>query len=429
MLKRGHITADQAQSLFLDKLNSVQSAIGDQPHLTPQQQEQTALMLGFNTRADLNERERMVLAQTVAQTSSTLQHDSQSIQALYSASEQFDNISQAIKLASTEAEVRELNQRKNHYRHLMNQHATNINTERIQYAATVAESPHILENIINNISTETENLASLHSVKEDPKTTNKSRGISLRHDPSLSALGALAVPLFLGAFKDGIKLDEQALTFGYDLIQGTAHLATKQDRLITQVGNLNSEAIQRRSQTTAANFQRSRITQNLQSEGALIGGLQSIAQEAMFMGLSDLAYKGIDKVLARTGFENMKVGKGIGVIAAEILTTVAAMSISRAITKQRTNDGDYVPDFVGRMLQDFAQQIWLAAEQAQLGQNKPEYEVIDTDENMNLDSTSTALLSQTELDIATGYISFDDDSAEVDNLSSSIPTFKSSYYG
>jgi hypothetical protein len=369
----------------------------------------------------------MVLAQTVAQTSSTLQHDSQSIQALYSASEQFDEVSQAIKLASTETEVRELNQRKEYYRHLMNQHATNINTEKVQ-ASSVEQSPHILENLINNISTDTENLSSLHSVKE-PTKTNATKGIKLQHDSSLSALGALAVPLFLGAFKDGINFTDRALTFGYDILQGTAHLATQQDRLITKVGELDSQRIQERSQRTAANFQRSRLVQNLQSEGALIGGLQSIAQETMFMSLSNFAYKGVDKLLARSGYENMKVGRGLGVIAAEIITTVAAMSVTRAITKQRTTDGDYVPDFVGRMLQDFAQQIWLAAEQAQLDQNKLEYEIIDTDENMNLDSTSTAILSQHELDIATGFITFDDDSAEVDNLSSSIPTFKSSFYG
>jgi hypothetical protein len=432
MLKRGHISADQAQSLFMDKLNSVESAIGDQPHLTPQQQEQTALMLGFNTRADLNQQERMVLAQTVSQTSSTLQHDSQSIQSLYSASEQFDNISQAIKLASTENELRELQQRQRHYSRLMNHHATNINQEKVQQTtdvtSNVEQSPHILENILNKISVQSENLAGLHSVKGSAKSS-ASTGITLRHDQSLSALGALAVPLFLGALTDDINLNDRALTFGYDLIQGTAHLATKQDRLITQVGELNSVAIQQRSQQTAANFQRSRITQNLQSEGALIGGLQSIAQETMFMTLSEVAYKGVDKLLARSGYENMKVGRGLGVIAAELITTVAAMSVSRAVTKQRTTDGDYVPDFVGRMLQDFAQQIWLAAEQAQLDQNKLEYEVIDTDENMNLDSTSTALLSQTELDIATGFITFDDDSAEVDGLNSSIPTFKSSYYG
>lgn len=432
MLRRGHISADQAQSLFMDKLNSVESAIGDQPHLTPQQQEQTALMLGFNTRADLNQQERMVLAQTVAQTSSTLQHDSQSIQSLYSASEQFDEISKSIKLASTEAEARELTQRQNHYRHLMNQHATNINQERVQQTTSVEQSPHILENIINNISQETENLVGLNRLNnatEESTVVQKTKGISLRHDQSLSALGALAVPLFLGAFKDGMSFNDRSLSFAYDLIQGTAHLATKQDRLITKVGELNSEAIQQRSQTTAANFQRSRVVQNLQSEGALIGGLQAIAQETMFMTLSNLAYKGVDKLFARSGHDNMKVGRGLGVIAAELITTVAAMSITKAITKQRTSDGDYVPDFVGRMLQDFAQQIWLAAEQAQLDQNKPEYEVIDTDENMNLDSSSTATISQTELDIATGFITFDDDSAQLDGLSSSVPTFNSSNYG
>ena len=435
MLRRGHITADQAQSLFIDRLNSVESAIGDQPHLTPQQQEQTALMLGFNTRADLNQQERMVLAQTVAQTSSTLQHDSQSIQSLYSASEQFDNISQAIKLASTENELRELQQRQRHYSRLMNHHATNINQEKIQQTtaveSNVEQSPHILENILNEISVQSENLVGLNRLNNtaEPTVEHKTKGITLRHDQSLSALGALAIPLFLGALRDGVSLNDRALTFGYDLIQGTAHLATKQDRLITQVGELNSEAIQQRSQQTATNFQRSRITQSLQSEGALIGGLQSIAQETMFMTLSDLAYRGVDKLLARSGFENMKVGKGLGVIAAELVSTVAAMSISRAVTKQRTTDGDYVPDFVGRMLQDFAQQIWLAAEQAQLDQNRPEYEIIDTDENMNLDSTTTALLSQSELDIATGFITFDDDSAEVDGLSSSVPTFSSSIYG
>lgn len=421
MLRRGHLSADQAQTLLLNRLTNIESAIGSQPHLSVQEQQQTALMLGFNTRADLNENERTLLSQTVAQMSSNLQHDSQSIQALYNTAEQFDDISKAIKLSTSETDLAELTQRRDHLKHLMNQYATDINSTKIQSTNDIGQTPHLLENILNTVSSETQLLGELHKISEPPN--KKANRINLRYDPSLGALGALAVPLFLGAFKDGIKLDERALTLGYDMLQGTAHLATKQDRLITQLGELNSDNVQKRSQQTSANFQRSRISQNLVTEGALIGGLQSVAQETMFMSLTDLAYKGVDKLLARSGFENMKVGRGIGVVAAEVFTTIAAMSISRSMTKQRTQDNEYVPDFVGRMLQDFAQQIWLATQQAQMDRSRPEYEVIDTDENMNLDATTTGLISQAELDIATGFIDFDDETASIDSLSSSVPTY------
>lgn len=435
MLRRGHISADQAQSLFRDKLVNIESAIGQNPDLTQQEQQQTALMLGFNTRADLEENERKVLAKTLAQVTPTLKQNSQSIQALYSTSEQFDTISQAINLATTDKEKAELEVRRDHYKHLMNQYASEISIDKVQSTNDVnqvaapppgsppdtSQTPHTLESILNEITNQsqiTENLLKI----DGPA---KPRGIILRHDPNFANLGALAVPLFLGAVAQGVKLDERALIFGYDVLQSTAHLATKQERLITKIGELTSPEIMKRSSDTAANFQKSRITQNLQVEGAVIGGLQSIAQEAMFMALSDVAYKGVDKVLAKGGFENMKIGRGLAVIAAEVLTTVAAMSISRALTKQRTNDGEYIPDFIGRMLQDFSEQIWLATQESLLNQSILEYEVIDTDENMNADSTVSGLLNQNELDSITEFVKIDDDANNIDDLSSSIPSVRS----
>lgn len=439
-LRRGKLSADQAQTVMLTRLNRLNDIVpGDESGLTPAQQTTTALMLGFGTLNDLNPEQRQALAATVAQNKDKLIHDSEGIHALYGHASMYDKVTQALAMSTDDSERAELVQRQKHFYNKIGE-ALNVNQatslQQRTNEASIANRPHSLEEAVNTITQTVTgegevqqliNNGNLHENKVKNTEVAKNKAFGLRHDPRLAGLAALAIPLLLGVFKEGISLDERALQIGYDVLQSTAHLATKQERLITKVGDLNplnSDVVNKRIQNTSTNFQKGRIVQSLQSEGAIVGGLQSLIQENLFMASSNIAYKLVDRTLAKSGFENMKVGRGLAVIGAEVLSTVLALGLSRAAVKQKTNDGDYVPDYIGKMLQEFSQQVWLAAEQAQLDINKPEYEMVDTDENSNLEQTTTGSLSVNELDSITGFISIDDDTATIDNLASTVPTWK-----
>ena len=68
-----------------------------------------------------------------------------------------------------------------------------------------------------------------------------------------------------------------------------------------------------------------------------------------------------------------------------------------------------MPDRIGDILKNVTEQIWQMVEQVQLSLLDPQYEVMDTAENQNLDFEVSAIPSELEQNIESGLVVIDDD--------------------
>jgi hypothetical protein len=111
----------------------------------------------------------------------------------------------------------------------------------------------------------------------------------------------------------------------------------------------------------------------------------------------------------------MSIGRGVGTVAAEVISTILSHSVSRVLTRQRRGpeSNEYVPDMLSRLLGNFVEQVWQMVEQAQSAMLNPDYEVVDTDENTQMDFETSANLSTLQWDLETGVVVLDADDTQI----------------
>lgn len=230
--------------------------------------------------------------------------------------------------------------------------------------------------------------------------------INFRPSVGMEMIGSLIGPLVFAAAASDIPLDQRAGQLAFDTVQAVAQITSDRNRLTTALSGGEDKSLGRAFQTV-------RIRQAIETEGYAIGAAQAYVQESLFKGFSQAAYGAIDWFNRGVG-KNMSVGRGVGTVFAEVAATILSQSAVRALTKQRaTKDGDYMSDIMSRLLASFVEQVWQAVQEAQEAALDPEYEVIDTDENSQLDIDTTAYLSPLQADIESGYVVLDADSTPI----------------
>jgi hypothetical protein len=204
------------------------------------------------------------------------------------------------------------------------------------------------------------------------------------------------------AIGSGASLDERVGLAALDTFQSIAYIETNKNTRTTDfLGESSNRADFR---YTAA-----RARDAMEQEGVASGALQSVIQESMFRGRSQLIYRAVDAVNNRLGTNQRKAGNAAATIAAEVLGTVASLSFARGKVEARTDAGTYVPDRIGDILRDFSAEVWKNVEKAQMEMNDPEYEVVDSTTNQQLDFDVSAVPSELEQNIETGWVVLDED--------------------
>ena len=233
---------------------------------------------------------------------------------------------------------------------------------------------------------------------------NRARKTSTLLDPdaNLEAVGAFAVPALMIALGSGAKLDERVGLAALDTFQSLAYLGTNSDRRTTDFMGDSSQKADFRY--TAA-----RVRDSMEQEGLVGGALQSVVQESLFRGGSQVVYKAIDAINNRLGTNKRKAGNTVATIAAETLSTVAALSFARSRSGARTDEGTRTPDRITDILRAFSDEVWKNVEKAQMALSDPAYEVVDTEINQNFDFDLNAVPSELEQDMLTGLIVLDEE--------------------
>jgi hypothetical protein len=284
-----------------------------------------------------------------------------------------------------------------------------LNVDKVQRLGLITsteESRQVIQNVESQLAEKITQPFG-RNAEEVVNKTKAGRNI-FYNDPGVGVAGALAGPLLLlAASSSGVKLDEKFGMFAFDAAQALATVNTDPNRLTSElIGDASAEA--------SKNFRIGRIKQDVQTEGLVVGAAQSLLKETLFNTANQLIFKGIDKISGRVPGGQTKVAAGIATVGAEILGTVFALGVSRTLSKQRTQQDEFITDRMTDLLKSFSEQIWKLVEQAQLAANDPSIEIVDTDENQRLDFELSAVPSELERDVESGIIIIEETGAVLD---------------
>ena len=237
-------------------------------------------------------------------------------------------------------------------------------------------------------------------------------GTLLDPDSGLEAIGAFAAPLMMIALGSGAKLDDRVGMAALDTFQSLAYISSDSTRRSTEFMGESSEI---------ANFRYTgaRIRDAMEQQGLVGGALQGVVQESLFRGGSQFVYKAIDSINTRLGGNKRKAGNAVATIAAETISTVAALSLARGAVKAKTPEGLDVPDRIGDMLKEFSTEVWKNVQIAQERLLDPKYEVIDTDYNNSYDFELSAIPDELSRDIDDGWVVLDEEGGRLEATFSS----------
>lgn len=294
-----------------------------------------------------------------------------------------------------------------------------INVDRLQQIGALPslQNPEDTQRLAETVN---EQLLKITS-PTDTEDASKPRSL-LQADSRLETMGIFVAPIMLAIAGSNIKLDDRVGMFALDVMQATATLSSNTERLTSQLGG--SPASQ-----AAFDFSIGRVRQSVETEGLVMGALQGLVQESLFQGISRAAYGAVDFAANKLPGGRTRAGNAMATVAAEALSTVVSLGVSRAATNQKTRAQEFVPDRIGDMLRNVSEQIWQMVEQAQLAMFDQNYEVLDTTENQNIDFEVSAIPSQFEQDVESGLTVLDEDGnplpTEFENTASEQATIQS----
>lgn len=230
------------------------------------------------------------------------------------------------------------------------------------------------------------------------------------HDPKMEFVGALLAPLALGLLTEPPEFDDRMGALGFDLLQSVAFMNTAPETLVHKVTK-EQEYINEANN----NAQRNRIKDLIRQEGFVKGGLQASLQELMFQSASKISYGLIDNALSKGQVsKKMTTTRGMGVIAAETLSTMLALSVSKTAAGNVTSfTGDSESLVQEKMFEEFQEFVWQAAEEALISYTDPDIEVNDTAENQSVDFYAQAAPGEITSDIERGMIVIDELGQEI----------------
>lgn len=276
--------------------------------------------------------------------------------------------------------------------------------------ASAADPEDTIKNLINSeLDLEIDKTIRTQSNKIGQLVNEKSNKSLFDHDPKMELVGSLIAPLALGLLTDAPTFDDRMISTGFDILQSMAHINTKDDRLSTMVAKE-----QEKVNSAATNAQRGRIRDMISQEGMVFGAAQGALQELLFQSTSELAYGLIDKTLRKTDGGKIKGMRGLGVMAAETLSTVMSLSLSKRLAKKSSAPREEpTGNIIGQMLDQITTYVWQAAEEALLRLTDPDVEVLDTDINDSMDFEYSAAPSELSADLESGMVVVDDKGREM----------------
>jgi len=405
MLQRGQQpTAQDALYLAEYKINALSNIYDDEANLAPADQMRVARLMGLRAGSGfISDREQAYLAQALTRTSKGGVSGLQSLQSSTAAMTQgvfplIDELEKEFE-SPTQDRADVLRQQ------LAGLYEYGVNVDKLQEVGVI-KTPHSVEQTQRLAQSASEQLNKLISPVEELGERPIAHSI-LQPDSRLEALGLFVAPALLALAGSDVKLDDRVGMFTLDVLQATATLTSRSDTLTAQLagGSASSKA--------AFNFSAGRVRQSLETEGLAVGAVQGLIQEGVFQGISRAAYSTIDHFANKLPGGKTKAGNAIATVAAEALSTVLSLGISRAVTKQQTRGEEFVPDRIGDILKNVTEQIWQMVEQAQLAMSDPNYEVLDTTENQSMNFEVSAVPSQFEQDIQSGLIVLDEEGNQI----------------
>lgn len=271
-----------------------------------------------------------------------------------------------------------------------------IDTDKIN--AIYNQKPQITnEQLLNTLEQERMTIEANLNLDSSNKTRTQNKAI--RANYMAETVGVLSSPLLFALAGSGVALDERALGFTVDVAQGLAETSVNTATLTNQY--LNNEP------NSASLFSQARMRTAISAEGLAIGAIQGVGQELMYKSISELSSNAVGLALANTRSNPniVNIGGGLG---AEILGSVLAQGVSKAMFKARASRGSTpTGSSVSRLLNEYIEQVWLAAEEAQMQLVNQDYVVLDTETNEEIDFEVDAYLSDSEIDIMTGLLVLD----------------------
>jgi hypothetical protein len=276
-----------------------------------------------------------------------------------------------------------------------------INFDKVQQMGVVRTTPEANQ-VLRNVQ---EKLTELSAAPLDRKTPVENLRAMEKSERHASMFGAFTAPLLLAAAGAGAKFDDRMWQFGFDTLQAVAMLSSQKDTATAQLSG--------HSQDAAVAFSLSRIKNSMATEGFMLGAVQGFTQETMFAGINAVSHALVDKLSGRT-HETPSGKSALLTVGAEVLSTIASLSIARGATQQRTLIGEYIPDRVGDLLEEAGEQVdRTEMELRDIFSQQQEYEVLDTDDNQRIDFDISAIPTQLEQDIMGGLVVINDESTPI----------------
>lgn len=260
---------------------------------------------------------------------------------------------------------------------------------------------------INTLQSNYQQLTNQNTVQGQPNALAQRQGI-LNANYAAEGVGIFASPLlFAMAAGNKMKADERITTFAIDTIQGLAEMSSSSQSVTRQY--LNNYSAQ------ANAFSRARMRQAMAVEGLMAGSVQAIGQELMYRSISGIAGGVVRGVMGRSVRSNPNIATVGSALAAEVVGSVLAQGVTRAMFDVKgSRTSAPAESSLTRMLASYIEDIWKAAEDAQLEQITAEYIVMDTDDNMQLDFDVDSNPGESWFDIESGILIVDDSGSPIE---------------
>lgn len=292
----------------------------------------------------------------------------------------------------------------------------NINVDRLQSFNANTVSPDQAEQHLNNIRNQI-NQRLGGGPPNDPNSPNTLNNPNRPTPPEMhssnagSATSALLSPLLFALSASDIKFDERIGMFTFDVLQASAELIDNSNSLLNRYSSPNKQVAGKVSSAYSV----ARVKEAMRQEGLFTGALAGIGQELLFQASGKAANALVQRTIGRRAALNPTGGNVAMAIGSELLSTVFAQSISRALYNVGT-DGFFnsAEDPLLRILDDMVTNIWRAVEEAQLDSMNPNYEVIDTETNESIDFDVSAIPSDLEWDIESGLVVMESTGSAID---------------
>lgn len=245
-------------------------------------------------------------------------------------------------------------------------------------------------------------------VLREVDTINYRQG-NMRANYGAEVAGIIASPLIfaLAGSKD-MKLDERVAALSIDALQGLAEASAYSTSATSQHLSNYSEQAQ--------GFKRARVRQSLATEGLRAGIVQGLGQELMYRGIMGMTQGIMNQTLGRAARNNMHIGTIGSAIVSEVIGSVLAQGVSKSLFQVKgSRHAQPVQSPITKMIDQYVEEVWKAAEEAQLQLIDAEYIVMDTDHNMQLDFEMSASPSESWWDIETGILIMDDSGSALES--------------